>query len=145
VDQSLEKDTAPLANRAPNHIDGRERQGTSVVVSRLKEIGEQAIVAVAASLSRGGPVIRSQLIASRFYEAVQRELKRLPIHDSKRAALIAVSDRCERIAAANINPSALLDELRHAIAVLEADTHPSVSPPTRARPILRLIQGGLSS
>jgi hypothetical protein len=27
-----------------------------VAVSRLKEIGEQAIVAVAASLSRGGPV-----------------------------------------------------------------------------------------
>jgi hypothetical protein len=116
-----------------------------VAVSRLKEIGEQAIIAVAASLSRNGPVVRSQLIASRFYEAVQRELKRLPMHDSKRAALIAVRDRCERIAAANINPSALLDELRNAIAVLEADTRPSVSPPTRARPILRLIQGGLSS
>jgi hypothetical protein len=58
----------------------------------------------------GGPVVKSQLIASRFY-AVQRELKRLPMHDSKRVALIAVSDRCERIAAANINPSALLDEL----------------------------------
>jgi len=115
-----------------------------VTVSRLKEIGEQAIVAVAASLSCGGPVVRSQLIASRFYEAVQRELKRLPMHDSKRAALTAVSDRCERIAAANINPSALLDELRNTIAVLEADTHPPVSPPTRARPELRLIVGGLS-
>jgi hypothetical protein len=116
-----------------------------VAVSRLKEIGKQAIIAVAASLSHGGPIVRSQLIASRFYEAVQRELKRLPMHDGKRAALIAVSDRCERIAAANVNPSALLDELRNAIAVLEADTHPSASPPTRARPILRLIQGGLSS
>jgi hypothetical protein len=114
-----------------------------VGVSRLKEIGEQAIVAVAASLSRGGPVVRSQLIASRFYEAVQHELKRLPMHDSKRVALIAVSDRCERIAAANVNPSALLDELRNAIAVLEADTDAS-APPTRARPILRLIEGGLS-
>jgi hypothetical protein len=115
-----------------------------VAVSRLKEIGEQAIVAVAASLSRGGPVIRSQLIASRFYEAVQRELKHLPMHDSKRAALIAVSDRCEHIAAASINPTALLDELRNAIAVLEVDTHP-VSPPIKARPVLRLIVGGLSS
>jgi hypothetical protein len=112
-----------------------------VAVSRLKEIGEQAIVAVAASLSCGGPVIRSQLIASRFYE--QRELKRLPMHDSKRPALIAVSDRCERIAAANINPSALLDELRNAIAVLETDSDAS-APPTRARPVLRLIKGGLS-
>ena len=115
-----------------------------MALSQLKALGEQAIVAVAASLARGGPIVRGQLIASRFYEAVQRELKRLPMHDSKRAALTAVSDRCERIAAANINPNALLDELTNAIAVLEADTHPSVSPPTKARPELRLIVGGLS-
>ena len=113
-----------------------------MTVSRLKEIGDQAIVAVAASLARGGPVVRSQLIASRFYEAVQRELKRLPLHDSKPAALIAASDRCERIAAASINPTALLDELRKAIAVL-TDGHPS-EPPIRQPPVLRLIEGGLS-
>jgi hypothetical protein len=115
-----------------------------VAFSRLTEIGEQAVAAVAASLARGGPVIKGQLIASRFYEAMQRELRQLPMHDPKRAALIAASDRCERIAAASINPIALLDELRKAIAVLEADTHPSVSPPTKARPVLRLIEGGLS-
>ena len=117
----------------------------ALALSWVTEIGEQVVAAVAASLACGGPVIKGQLIASRFYEAMQRELKRLPMHDSKRAALTAVRDRCGRIAAANINPSALLDELRNAIAVLEADTRPSVSPPTRARPILRLIQGGLSS
>jgi hypothetical protein len=146
VDQSLKTCAALLANRTANHVSEAREQEISVAVSRLKEIGEQAIVAVAASLSRGGPVIRSQLIASRFYEAVQRELKRLPMHDSKRAALIAVSDRCGRIATANINPSALLNELRNAIVVLEADTYPSMSsPPTKARPVLRLIVGGLSS
>jgi len=48
-----------------------------VAFSRLTEIGEQAVAAVAASLARGGPVIRGQLIASRFYEAMQHELKRL--------------------------------------------------------------------
>src|SRR5262252_7626690 len=69
-----------------------------VAFSRLTEIGEQAVAAVAASLARGGPVIKGQLIASRFYEAMQRELKHLPMHDPKRAALIAASDRCERIA-----------------------------------------------
>jgi hypothetical protein len=62
------------------------------------EIGEQAVLAVATSLARGGPVIKGQLIASRFYEALQRELKQLPLDEPKRAALIAVSDRCERIA-----------------------------------------------
>jgi hypothetical protein len=98
-----------------------------VAFSRLTEIGEQAVAAVAASLARGGPVIKGQLIASRFYEAMQHELKRLHTHDPT----------------AKINPTALLDELRKAIAVLEADTHPSVSPPTKARPVLRLIEGGL--
>jgi hypothetical protein len=122
----------------------RERREISVALSQLKELGEQAIVAVAASLARGGPVVRGQLIASRFYEALRHELKQSPIHDTKRAALIAASDRCERIAAASINPNAMLDELRKAIAVLQADEQPSVPPRPRTRPVLRLIQGGLS-
>jgi hypothetical protein len=116
----------------------------ALALSRITEIGEQAVAAIAASLARGGSVVKSQLIASHFYKAMQRELKQLPMHDTKRAALIAASERCERIAAASINPTALLDELRNAIAVLEADMHRSVSPPTKARPVLRLIEGGLS-
>jgi hypothetical protein len=77
----------------------------ALALSRVTEIGEQAVAAVAASLARGGPVVKGQLIASRFYEAMQRELKQLPMHDAKRAALIAASERCERIAAAKINPN----------------------------------------
>jgi hypothetical protein len=110
----------------------------------VTQIGEQAVAAVAASLAGNGPVIRAQLIASRFYEAMQRELRQLPIHDPKRAALIAASHRCQRIAAASINPTTLLDELRMAIAVLQAHTDAS-APPTRARPVLRVIEGGLSN
>ena len=114
---------------------------SALALSRVAEIGEQAVAAVAASLARGGPVVRGQLIASRFYEAIQRELRQLPIHDPNRAVLMAASDRCQRIGAAN-NPGALLDELREAIAVLEANEH--AAPPTRAQPALRLIEGGLS-
>jgi hypothetical protein len=116
-----------------------------LALSRITEIGEQAVAAIAASLARGGPVVKGQLIASRFYEAMQCELRQLPMHDPKRAALIAASDRCERIAAASINPTALLDELRNALAVLQAEEHASLPPPSRARPVLRLIEGGLSS
>ena len=104
-----------------------------MALSRVTEIGEQALAAVAASLARGGPVITGQLIASRFYEAMRRELKQLPMHDPKRAALMAASNRCERIAAAKINPTVLLDELRKALAVL-TDKHPSEPPPTAADP-----------
>jgi hypothetical protein len=64
--------------------------------------------------------------------------------DAKRAALIAASDRCERIPAASINSTALLDQLKNAVAVLQADTDTS-APPTRARPVLRVIEGGLSN
>ncbi len=115
-----------------------------MALSRVIEIGEQAVAAVAASLAGNGTVVRGQLIACRFYEALQRELKRLPMHDSKRAALIAASDRCERIAAASINPTALLDELRSAVALL-TDEHLSEPAPVRGRPVLRLIEGGLST
>ena len=114
-----------------------------MAISQLSELGEQAIAAIAASVAGDGPVVRGQLIASRFYEALRRELKQSPIHDTKRAALMAASDRCERIATATINPSAMLYELRKAIAVL-AGEHPSVQPPPRGRPVLRLIEGGLS-
>jgi hypothetical protein len=69
-----------------------------VALSQLKALGEQAVIAVAASLARGGPIIRGQLIASHFYEALRYELKQSPMHDTQRAALMAASDRCERIA-----------------------------------------------
>ena len=113
-----------------------------MALSRVTEIGEQAVAAVAASLARGGPVVKGQLIASRFYEAIQRELRQLPMHDPKRVALIAASARCERIAAARINPTALLDELSRALAAL-TDDHPR-EPPARGRPVLQVIEGGLS-
>jgi hypothetical protein len=134
------------AIKAPNHVERRRRREICVALSRLKELGEQAIVAVAASLVDGGAVLKAQLIASRFYEALRHELEESSSRDeAKRAALIAASDRCERVAAPSINPTALLDELRKAIAVLEDDTHPLMSPPTKARPILRVIEGGLSN
>jgi hypothetical protein len=60
---------------------------SALALSRVTEIDEQVVAAMAASLARGGPVVRGQLIASRFYEAIQRELRQLPIHDPKRAAL----------------------------------------------------------
>jgi hypothetical protein len=121
-----------------------EDAGTfALALYRVTEIGEQAVAAVAASLARGGPVVKGQLIASRFYEAMRRELKQLPMHDPKRAALIAGTGRCERIGAAEINPTVLLGELRKALAVL-TDEYPS-EPPTKGRPVLRLIEGGLSN
>jgi hypothetical protein len=114
-----------------------------VALSQLKELGEQAVAAVAASLVDGGAVLKAQLIAFRFYEALRHELEESLMNDAKRSALTAASDRCERIAAASINSTALLDQLKNAVAVLQADRDTS-PPPTRARPVLRAIVGGLS-
>jgi len=58
--------------------------------------------------------------------------------------LIGASDPCERIAAAKINPTVVLDELRNALAVL-TDEHPPGPPLIEGRPVLRLIEGGLSN
>jgi hypothetical protein len=80
-----------------------------VALSQLRELGEQAVAAVAASLVDGGAVLKAQLIASRFYEALRHELEESSMDDAKLAALTAASDRCERIAAASINSTALLD------------------------------------
>ena len=114
-------------------------------LSRLTEIGEQEVAAISASMAGGGPALKGQLIACRFYEAMQRELKHLPVQHPRRAALIAASDRCERIAAASINPNALLDELKKAIAALRPHADASAPPPPRGRPVLLLIEGGLSN
>jgi hypothetical protein len=83
-----------------------------VALSQLRELGEQAVAAVAASLIDGGAVLKAQLIASRFYEALRHELEESSMDDAKRAALIAASNRCERIPAASINSTALLDQLK---------------------------------
>jgi hypothetical protein len=45
-----------------------------VALSQLRELGEQAVAAVAASLGDGGAVLKAQLIASRFYEALRHEI-----------------------------------------------------------------------
>ena len=44
----------------------------ALALSRVTEIDEQVVAAMAASLARGGPAVRGQLIASRFYEASDR-------------------------------------------------------------------------
>jgi hypothetical protein len=49
-----------------------------VALSQLRELGEQAVAAVAASLVDGGAVLKAQLIASRFYEALRHELETMP-------------------------------------------------------------------
>jgi hypothetical protein len=116
-----------------------------VVPAELVELGEQALVEVTNGVERGAPVVHCQLLASSFYEALKIELQEKTKSDAaKRDMLIAVAGQCDRIAIPSISPGALLGELKSAIAMLRPDRHSGVSQPRRARPILRVIEGGLS-
>jgi hypothetical protein len=111
--------------------------------SELIELGQRALAAVAASVARGAPLVKCQLLASEFYEVLRQELREAAQSDvDKRSLLLAAANQCDLTANASIRPSAMLDELRSAIAILQSDV--PVSPPLRFRPILRVIEGGLS-
>jgi hypothetical protein len=47
----------------------------SVVPAHLIELGQQTLAEVTANVARGEPLVRCQLVASEFYEALKRELR----------------------------------------------------------------------
>ena len=110
--------------------------------SDLTELGQEAIAAVSKGVADGAPLVKCQLLASAFYEALRHELRKAEA--DKRGTLLAVTDQCHRSAAANISPLRALVELKRAVDLLQAVTpeSPSGEPPPRSRPVLRVIQGG---
>ena len=112
--------------------------------SDLTELGQEAIAAVSRGVADGAPLVKCQLLASAFYEALRHELRKADA--SKRITLLAVTDQCHRSAAANISPVQALAELKRAIDLLQPVIPvETVQPLPRSRPVLRVIQGGLSS
>jgi hypothetical protein len=111
--------------------------------SDLTQLGQEAIAAVSKGVADGAPLVKCQLLASIFYEALRDELRKAEAN--KRGALLAATDQCHRSAAANITPVRALVELKRAVDLLQAVTPaPTAEPPPRSRPILRVIQGGRS-
>jgi hypothetical protein len=107
-----------------------------LVSARLLAMGRQAVAEVAVSVENGEPVVRCQLLASGFYEALRRELRQACQTEATRRTLISAAQRCDRVAIASISPPRMLEELRGVVGTLQSD-----SPPP---PVLRVIQGGLS-
>src|SRR5256885_4801883 len=114
-------------------------------MSDLAELGQEAIAAVSRGVAAGVPLVKCQLLASAFYEALRNELRKADA--TKRSTLLAVADQCHRSAAANISLMQALAELKRAIDLLQPVISGSemVQPTPRLRPVLRVIQGGLSS
>jgi hypothetical protein len=110
--------------------------------SDLTELGQEAIAAVSKGVADGAPLVKCQLLASSFYEALPHELRKAEAN--KRGTLLAVADQCHRSAAANISPVRALVELKRAVDLLQsvASASPLSEPPPRSPPVLRVIQGG---
>jgi hypothetical protein len=114
----------------------------------LTELGQEAITAVSTGVANGAPLVKCQLLASAFYEVLRNELRKADA--AKRSTLLAVTHQCRRSAAANISPLQALQELKKAVDLLQP-TMPicAVSEMLQSvpgsRPVLRVIQGGLSS
>src|SRR4249919_3665203 len=85
--------------------------------SDLTELGQEAVAAVSRGVADGAPLVKCQLLASAFYEALRHELRKADT--AKRGTLLAVTDQCHRSAAANISPVQALAELKRAIDLLD--------------------------
>ena len=83
----------------------------------MTELGQEAIAAVSRGVADGAPLVKCQLLASAFYEALRHELRKADA--TKRSTLLAVTHQCHRSAAANISPVQALDELKRAIDLLQ--------------------------
>jgi hypothetical protein len=114
-------------------------------MSDLTELGQEAVAAVSKGVADGAPLVKCQLLASAFYEALRHELRKADA--TKRGTLLAVTRQCHRGAAANISPVQALNELKRAVDLLQPIIPGSgmVQPVARSRPVLRVIQGGVSS
>ena len=117
-----------------------------MVPSRLIELGQQALATAATNVATGEPLVRCQLLASEFYRALKRELRTTSeLGAVEREALVAAANRFRHAITANIGHDAMLKELKRAVDLLKVDTPPcSRLAQARSKPILRVIEGGLS-
>ena len=113
--------------------------------SDLTEIGQEAIAAVSRGVDDGAPLVKCQLLASAFYEALRHQLRQADA--TQRSTLLGVTRQCHRAAAANISPVEALHELKRAVDLLQPviPAPETLEPVPRSRPVLRVIQGGLSN
>jgi hypothetical protein len=109
-----------------------------MVSAELLRCSQQALAAVAREAARGAPLVKCQLLASGFYEALKRELAQAaPADAAVREVLMAAAIQCLRAARTSISPSAMVEELEQAVIMLQGRR------PT-PRPFLHVIEGGRS-
>jgi hypothetical protein len=101
-----------------------------VVPSQLIELGQQALTDVRIGVANGEPLVRCQLLASEFYEALKRALRAPELSPVERWAVMAAANQCLHAADASISPGTVVLELRAAVAMLQLN---GVTPTTERR------------
>jgi hypothetical protein len=88
----------------------------------LIKLGQQALAAVTTNIAGGAPLVRCQLLASEFYEALKRELRATSeLGIVERATVVEATNLCHHAATASTTPNVMLGELRRAIDLLQAE------------------------
>jgi hypothetical protein len=104
----------------------------------LIELGQQALATAVTNVATGEPLVRCQLLASEFYRALKRELRKTSEWGAvEREKLVASANLCSHAVTADIGHDLMLEELKRAIDLLKVDTPPCdrLAQP-RSKPIL---------
>jgi thioredoxin-like negative regulator of GroEL len=113
--------------------------------AELVRLGQQALAAMANSVAVGATLAECQLFASQFYEALRNELQVCPREDLVRQKmLIAALNQCDQTTITGTSPGAMLKELKSTTDSLQTGTPSADMQRVRSRPVLRVIEGGLS-
>jgi hypothetical protein len=113
--------------------------------AELVKLGQEALAAVANGVAVGAPLAKCQLLASEFYEVLRNELRNsFRADEARRSTLAAALDQCDRATIGGTSTAAMLQELRYAIDLLRTDAPLPEKRPLGSRPVLRVIEGGLS-
>jgi len=118
-----------------------------VVPSHLIVLGQQILASAITNVASGEPLVRCQLLASEFYKALKRELRATSeLGAVERVMMVAAANLCCHAATANVGPDLMLGQLKRAIDLLRLDIRlcEASQPQANLRPLLRVIEGGLS-
>ena len=91
-----------------------------MVPSHLIKLGQQVLADARISVANDEPLIRSQVLASEFYEALKGELRAPHLNPVELSAVIAAANQCCHAATASITPSMIVGMLRAALAMLQS-------------------------
>jgi hypothetical protein len=108
----------------------------------LLRLGAHTAERLALEFMAGAGLVRLQLLASRFYQALGEEMDRTPPEQfAARLVLAAAGAQCRCLGRPDILPEEAVAAFRGAVSILESGRLPAPAAVPR-KPQLRVIEGG---